>query len=104
MKKTLFPWAAILLLLTSACKTTENRESAMDSKRAEMEAITNKYLSMSPTASVDWAAFHSFFSNDAIIEQLDLVKYDGVSTASHSIQTSWRFSGKNRDVKASLNK
>jgi hypothetical protein len=72
----------------TACKTAENRESALDDKRTEIEAIAKKYLAISPTASADWAAFFQFISDDAIVEQLDLIKYEEClqSLSQHSNQ------------------
>lgn len=75
MKKFAFIIAAYIFAFT-ACKTIENRESALEGKRMEIEAITARYSDINLKGPVDWGAFQTFFKEDLVVEHLDLAKYE----------------------------
>jgi hypothetical protein len=66
-----FIFALLAFILISACKTSENRESMLEAKRMEVEALVAKYSSENLYGPVNWQEFNAAIKNEAILEQMN---------------------------------
>jgi len=71
---------SILIILSFAlgftsCKKTEDKASAWDNKRAEIEAIALHYSAINPYGPGDWRVLQSFLTDDEVVKRFDVDLY-----------------------------
>ncbi|HRJ16025.1 MAG TPA: hypothetical protein PLI34_13600 [Saprospiraceae bacterium] len=72
-----FIFALLAFILLSACKTSENnRESVLDAKRMEVEALVAKYSSENLAGPVNWQQFNAALKDEAVLEQMNTAQLE----------------------------
>lgn len=61
----------LTVISLSACKTSENKESVLDAKRMEVEALVAKYSSENLYGPVNWQEFNAALKDEAVLEHLN---------------------------------
>jgi hypothetical protein len=76
MRTFYFLMAPVAVLLISSCKTTEPRETALDGKRADIQALVARFADQYAAGVVNWTIFQDQLREDAVVERMNLTELE----------------------------
>jgi hypothetical protein len=76
MKNFTFLMAIVAVSSLFSCKTTEPRDTALDGKRAEIQAMVSRYADRYASGVVNWTAFQDQLREDAVVEKMNLTSLE----------------------------